>query len=1151
MMMQHHISGAARQKILLEMARRLQQNIAEVLSSRSVHDHDNCLLAVLNQCSTRYQGLPPTQEIQAGVQRLIACFEPNLDSQQERWPIPAPCPDGLDKHHLMLGPQEFLEIARALLPGLSHRSQPSLNPNDGSLGRSSTSSGTGSSTLTAATADQRTGTASSMAPSFSWTSIASMTTNSEAILSRPVEVMDDTDSSNTLIPDKKANPAGILEQPLDRRLTQVINEVEFLLARIPGGYQDTTRSLENNFACFRVCSSVGSLSAGHAFKDWSNEPQDDPDNTNTEIARRNRHDLESINAALLRSCRESPESLINRGPSGNVGDDLSPSQQVAACFTTNMAITENRQDFVSFHYWWRSLQILRDLPLDAQATLVGDLATLLLKELDCIRKSSNLCNSWLFNLRGRFKVRTDYNHSIEGQCDALRAKMWYVTDVKHSSAYDEAFIVSKALRSMARPPPPRYTGVAAWARHRLKTSIGSERAQAQVLEALSADPGHGGPGKLSDSQAERTSKWLIEQNVENFCKGEERLHRFCLEVRKTANKLVGENMGKSPALWSSTLFQTENRLYKTEGIQSVKAEANSTTNRPLDVRSAATMPRPNYPIGSFRAELGTYDGPFSSSLPAYDGPLIKATGPFVQSGGPPFPLSFPSKHTFSPLDSQRPHGEPMFQNTSNRSTLSEESSSEVQVSAKNLFLKALKKTVTSLLLSDLGSLLWNRGSETDRWISDEKLLRQVQSASSLIADGQSVLNPNSKATSATQDLPKEQNASPLKLVNTPSLSNLFTPTASPAPSFPFPRIFDTILKTFTLTSDPYRKIQLLYELSLLATHSIRDARNTSRLTSSNLASAIPTVRKPRTRTTRLEEVIANVEERRGSISSSRPSLPIPPTLNVFNTINTDATPSDAEVAAVLKPLLSDPKTRPKTLFRDLQYIAALLPTSYLDSTPEGKAFWTIGLIALGLKADLCTDMVKRASKIVTEYFEKPGGGGLASTGRDINGSLGIAVNDASEENPTETAQATNQEAVDLHAAARMYTLAALEGDPTAARELALFYFIHPELVPTVTLPLSRPGDVFRLSNTNGDKATNSGPGTATNPLVGDMSGGKDKGKTGGKTGEKGKGGEKGGLDLKNFALAWHWMEVAANGGDRDAVQFLRENGELGKGLGLG
>ena len=36
----------------------------------------------------------------------------------------------------------------------------------------------------------------------------------------------------------------------------------------------------------------------------------------------------------------------------------------------------------------------------------------------------------------------------------------------------------------------------------------------------------------------------------------------------------------------------------------------------------------------------------------------------------------------------------------------------------------------------------------------------------------------------------------------------------------------------------------------------------------------------------------------------------------------------------------------------------------------------------------------------------------------------------------------------------------------------------------------------------------------------------------------------GGLDPLTFAVVFHWMELAANGGDKDARDFIRGNGEL-------
>lgn len=38
--------------------------------------------------------------------------------------------------------------------------------------------------------------------------------------------------------------------------------------------------------------------------------------------------------------------------------------------------------------------------------------------------------------------------------------------------------------------------------------------------------------------------------------------------------------------------------------------------------------------------------------------------------------------------------------------------------------------------------------------------------------------------------------------------------------------------------------------------------------------------------------------------------------------------------------------------------------------------------------------------------------------------------------------------------------------------------------------------------------------------------------------------ETGGLDPLTFAVVFHWMEVAASGGDKDARDFLRGTGDL-------
>lgn len=127
----------------------------------------------------------------------------------------------------------------------------------------------------------------------------------------------------------------------------------------------------------------------------------------------------------------------------------------------------------------------------------------------------------------------------------------------------------------------------------------------------------------------------------------------------------------------------------------------------------------------------------------------------------------------------------------------------------------------------------------------------------------------------------------------------------------------------------------------------------------------------------------------------------------------------------------------------------------------------------------------------------------------------------------------------LRDAAQLWLITAKEGSVLAARELGLFYLTHPELVPRVTSPFSKAKDVFRgpmVSDHRGSGVPNSGGGGGGGSIVGGGGGG-------GSTAPA----EEGGLDARTFAVVFHWMEVAANGGDKDARDFLRGNGELSGG----
>ena len=82
----------------------------------------------------------------------------------------------------------------------------------------------------------------------------------------------------------------------------------------------------------------------------------------------------------------------------------------------------------------------------------------------------------------------------------------------------------------------------------------------QIFKEMAALEEQGGPNKLSDDQSENTLRWLSQYGIENFCKGEERIHRFCLGIEACINKLIGDNLMQGPVLWSSDLYYRDKRI---------------------------------------------------------------------------------------------------------------------------------------------------------------------------------------------------------------------------------------------------------------------------------------------------------------------------------------------------------------------------------------------------------------------------------------------------------------------------------------------------------------------------------------------------------------------------------------------------------------
>jgi len=140
-------------------------------------------------------------------------------------------------------------------------------------------------------------------------------------------------------------------------------------------------------------------------------------------------------------------------------------------------------------------------------------------------------------------------------------------------------------------------------------------------------------------------------------------------------------------------------------------------------------------------------------------------------------------------------------------------------------------------------------------------------------------------------------------------------------------------------------------------------------------------------------------------------------------------PSEREIVQSLKRILME--TKPRTLFRDLQYISACVPPEIMNDTENGKAFLQVGLAALAYKNDVCWSMVDVAAKIITTDGVKRVSDGPSA--------LGTTLGDA----------------------AYYLILAAKEGNPVAQREVASLYLTHPGLLQPHSLPLSLPRETFR------------------------------------------------------------------------------------------
>lgn len=831
-----------------------------------------------------------------------------------------------------------------------------------------------------------------------------------------------------------------------------------------------------------------------------------------------------------------------------------------------------QSDFVNAHLWWKTLNQLHQL---SSPTLKRDGFASLLSIFsrgprDSIRRSTTAIeeyDAWLVWLKQSQERHDVTIESMMKRLKAIRDKMWYVTDVKNSAAYEGARNIAIALKCMVSPkkvahlPPagtrPRNISRPSTNNFLLKT-------EAQVMDMMAASDDHGGPNKLSDEQSEKTVRWLSQLGIENFCKGEERIHRFCLEIEACINKLVGDNLMEGPVLWSSELYYREKRLLDVgrqksdmfaSGLGSLHLSGDDQSDADAGrrglrgpefnrtgagLRDLRTMSARNTSQQSF--DSGRYS---MSRMSGVAGDLMDSQDYFGLASPV---LTIDSATTFwspfqtraqSPTTSISSHHRPGTSSSSMNETVTmKEERASV---AKQSFLSDLKQTLTSLLISDLGNLVFARGSETDSWFSGslgedcmerkeraerkvrrkmkkrtlekKKSMRDLRSAQKTEPSSDSLDNvssrmeggPSSVGSRSTErgptDVHSTTESSTSEHVGVSARKSVSKDLDSP--DFPYRKAFQRLLRMFSVHPNPYGKLNALFELEhLIIAYLTPSAPRRPRFRQESVTAPpqSPEVQHinafghtdatPITpRAKNLEEAIGNCKERRShTLAKADPTSPTPRSQAPSNPASTDM------IVDVLQDLFRDAEIRPKTLFRDLQFIASFVPAAALDTTERGKAFWDAGLAALGLKQDVCRTMIEIADEVVVHYTQ---------------------TRKSSSAMPAEHATTTGEMMkYSMKEAARMWTITAKEGDPVAERELAIFYLTHPELVERVLLPLSRPSETFKKG-------------------VMEMHGGGGSGSGGGER-----------SDPKTMCVAFHWMEASALGGDELAKKYLRQREEL-------
>ncbi|KAL8871973.1 MAG: hypothetical protein Q9174_002315 [Haloplaca sp. 1 TL-2023] len=1075
MMTEHHINSIARSNMLREIANRLQKQVFDVIFS--------------------WKSMGPVldPEMHTMVKQLLERFDAAdaapAHSPESHAPEPVP-----EKGSLMLSAADVAGLLRSLYPSLVVSS--SANP-----------STAGSSTLISDSLLSTKG-SKSVEPSLSGTSITS--TNGFHSRGLPADkILNSLDKEPTRDTLSWRNRSTGTATDFDHDLARLYGTLDDLLRLSPAPLPSALRT---DWSFFETDERGQVSGAGIENKASSPASPDATERRSQDDASQSNN--EDLAVAVMRVlCQDaSPFSRLPNSALASADPKHCNRVELDRLITAAIDNASSSCRYQDLHYWWQVKNLFHEHEngIDDLLSATYDRCQ---RNIKADQDRSSVITNELYQMSLLRTSQMDKLVYEARQRKALRIKMWYASDVRHSSTFEDARHVTQALRAMANTSRSKpMSGVAHWAKNRLRTVTGQDRSMSQTLDALTEPNEYSGTSKLNDEQVERTTGWLTRNSIENFCRGEERIHRFCFEIRKCMNKFTGPTLLESPVLWSSRLFEQEKKAFERKPHDGQEHSLYSRTG--ISLGSSNPYTSASFPSTSHepRPDLSS---PYSRPRHAVE---VAGHSPhLLPKGSDLFPKeptrSLPHRTWQAPT---APLDMPWLATSNDYQPVPEPPVSH-QDGRKDDFLTDLKRGFCSLIVSDLGYPLWHSGSETDAWLarnSSDESIRPVQHEIDSTGTGphfstkKAQESPNTTgshgelttllmaATMVHQHLDSRWQTNSLTTTEIVTDSSTAKSEQTHGRPFPYRETYNRVLTRFSLSQDAHTKLAMLQELEHLVSQSItesmvglRSSRSQSQFdhATSLRRSISRNVPVARTKATSFEEVIANCTERRaGTLRFAKPpraSL----VMDESESFGTD------EIVDKLLSIFRDPDLRPKTLFRDLQYIAALVPAEVLDQTAQGKAFWDVGLAALAHKQEVCDAMIARATDI---------------TGYHISASA------ASSKPPSDVAT-TSLAHTSLGDAAQLWIVAAKEGSATAARELGLLYLTHPDLLPrTVLQPFAKPKEVFRTVGS---------------------------GKEGSSTFEEAR------LDPVTFAVVFHWMEVAANGGDRDARDFLRGNGEWGVG----